>query len=269
MVNSEEVFEKISKRTELISQLEFDLNNGTEIFLYNPENNYNLNDVIFDENSKEYLKVMQLNADKKTMRVINKYGEVDIINYEPKGPLRSKIEKKEENPFEVNVRKDIKEDELSYVKVKRRQETKSGRILVPSVSNRMSAVTLDSSTQEQYIKNILEKWYEGRDISKLLKKKKFNEALYDQNAADLFFDAVLKQAKEDDEIILLEEGRNYLQSDLLKIVLHVKTGEHGALIRNFSKTKRLKILTNELEFRFFKYNPEGELREEIKWEQYF
>ena len=269
-VFNEQVFEKISKRTELISKLEFEVSNGSDVFLYDLTNNYNLNDVIFDEDSKEYFKIMQLNPDKETMRVINKYGEVDIIKYNPKGPLRStKLEKKEEDPFEMNVSNGIKEEEINYVKVKKRQETESGRILVPSISNRMRAVTVDSSAEEIYIKNILEAWYEGHDISKLLKKKKFNEALYDQNAADLFFDAVLKQAKEDDEILLLEEGRDYLQSDLLKIVLHAKTGEHGAVIRNFSKTKRLKILTNELEFRFFKYNPEGELREEIRWENYF
>ena len=156
-----------------------------------------------------------------------------------------------------------------YARVKRREETESGRILVPSISNRMRAINLDSSQEEVYIKNILIEWYEGSDISGLLKDEKFNDALYDQNAADLFFDAVLKQAQEDDEILLLEKGRNYLQSDLLKIVLHPKTGEHGALIIKNSETKKLKILTAESEFRVYRFNPRGGLRDELRWGDYF
>ena len=98
MVDAEKVFRKISKRTELINQLEHELRTGADVFIYNQKCNYNLNDVIFDEKNKEYLKVMRLNLSGKTMRVINKYGHVDVIRYDSKGPLRSEL-KKPENPF--------------------------------------------------------------------------------------------------------------------------------------------------------------------------
>ena len=47
-----------------------------------------------------------------------------------------------------------------YARVKGREETESGRILVPSISNRMRAINLDSSQEEVYIKNILIEWYQ-------------------------------------------------------------------------------------------------------------
>ncbi len=147
------------------------------------------------------------------------------------------------------------------------EKNNSERIKRPPISERFSLIEDIESVDEQYVKEFLEKWYKGNKPIKL--NDRFINALYDSKIAEFVFDAALKKAYKNDEILLYEENKDYLQSDLLKIILHEKSGAHGSLIKVDLKKKKLKILNARLEFRKAPYKPKGDLREEGEWAQYF
>jgi hypothetical protein len=108
-------------------------------------------------------------------------------------------------------------------------------------------------------------------ISELLKSRNFIKYIRSsEETRTHFFEKILNDAKAKDKILKHDSTSNYLHEDLCKIIVS-REGNNldGIITKIIPETKELLILTPELIFEKWKYNPKGTLRTELDWNSYY